>query len=64
MEYIENGDLGQLIAPHGALAKLCARDIASQILEWLVILHDRGICHGDLKPQVCSFKARVYPVPG
>lgn len=52
MEYIEHGDLGQFIADRGHEAKSGARDIASQILEGLVVLHERDICHRDLKPQV------------
>lgn len=52
MEYIEHGDLGQFITNSGQRAKAGAREIASQILEGLVVLHEREICHRDLKPQV------------
>lgn len=52
MEYIEYGDLGQFIADRGQQAKAGAWDIASQILEGLAVLHEREICHRDLKPQV------------
>lgn len=60
MEYIEHGDLGQFIADRGQLAKSSARDIASQILEGRVVLHEREICHRDLKPQVCLIPADAY----
>lgn len=48
MEYIEHGDLGQYIRNHPAKAKA----IVLQILEGLEVLHERGICHRDLKPKV------------
>lgn len=50
MEYIEHGDLGKYIAEYKT--KVEAREITSQILEGLVVLHEREICHRDLKPQV------------
>lgn len=53
MEYIEHGDLAQYIATHGDQAKRDAREITSQVLEGLAVLHERRICHRDLKPQVC-----------
>lgn len=52
MEYIEHGDLGKYIKDHPVQAKGEVDVIASQILEGLVVLHERGICHRDIKPQV------------
>lgn len=52
MEYIEYGNLGEYMDTYGDLAKEHTREIASQILEGLVVLHEREICHRDLKPQV------------
>lgn len=52
MEYIEHGDLGQYIGDNPDQAKKEVDTIASQILEGLVVLHGRGICHRDMKPQV------------
>lgn len=49
MEYIEHGHLGKYIAEY---QKVDAKEITSQILEGLVVLHEREICHRDLKPQV------------
>lgn len=52
MEYIEHGDLGKYIADYSLKARSEAKEITSQILEGLVVLHQREICHRDLKPQV------------
>lgn len=58
MEYIEHGDLGQYMKD-GVKAKTEAKEITSQILEGLAVLHEREICHRDLKPQVrAQFKQR------
>lgn len=50
MEYVEYGDLSWYIKDGSA--RLKARDITSQLLEGLAELHERQICHRDLKPQV------------
>lgn len=54
MEYVEGGDLGLYIEECGATtgAKDDIGEITSQILEGLAVLHQEGICHPDLKPQV------------
>lgn len=54
MEYFDYGDLSVYIEEnkHDAMEK--ADQIATQLLEGLVVLHERGICHRDLKPQVGS----------
>lgn len=52
MEYIEHGDLGQYIEKSWLRAKSQAKDIIKQLIEGLIILHERSICHRDLKPQV------------
>lgn len=50
MEYIEHGHLGNYIAEYQK--NVDTKEITSQILEGLVVLHEREICHRDLKPQV------------
>ncbi|KAL0634825.1 hypothetical protein Q9L58_006258 [Maublancomyces gigas] len=51
MEYMAHGDLTQYIIDHPIKARTEARDITWQILNGLVVLHKREICHRDLKPQ-------------
>lgn len=53
MEYVKYGDLGGYMDTHGVIPELHAVHITGQILLGLMILHDSGICHRDLKPQVC-----------
>lgn len=54
MEYVEHGDLGRYISQYGGTSKARSEvgEITAQILEGLVVLHERDICHRDLKPQV------------
>lgn len=59
MEYIEHGDLAQYIDKHHPQAVAEVKEITKQILNGLVVMHSRGICHRDLKPQVRS----RYPPP-
>lgn len=52
MEYIENGDLSQYIKRHGSCTTVDVLEITRQLVEGISILHEREICHRDLKPQV------------
>lgn len=52
MEYVQHGDLGSYMKERGAIAETHAIQITGLILQGLVILHENGICHRDLKPQV------------
>lgn len=61
MEYIEHGDLGQYISEYPAKAKSEAKAVILQILEGLEVLHERGICHRDLKPQVRQQSRETWP---
>lgn len=52
MEYLEHGDLTQYIKDDAVKARTEAKEITTQLLNGLVVLHERGICHRDIKPQV------------
>lgn len=58
MEYVEYGDLSQYIRDQSARPE--AREITSQLLEGITVLHERHICHRDLKPQVWNPHRIVY----
>lgn len=53
MEYVPYGDLGEHMKANGVIDEPLANVIARQILQGLVVLHGKGICHRNLKPQVC-----------
>lgn len=56
MEYIKHGDLSQYLKNQNS--PLDAREITRQLLEGLIVLHDKHICHRDIKPEVvdlCDF---------
>lgn len=53
MEYIPHGDLGGYMKANGVIYEPQTITIARQILQGLVILHEKRICHRDLKPQAC-----------
>lgn len=60
MEYIEYGNLADYITEQfrGANGRMMeAEAITTQILQGLVELHNREICHRDLKPQVSTIEA-------
>ncbi|MFN6559613.1 MAG: protein kinase domain-containing protein, partial [Nostoc sp. ChiSLP01] len=50
MEYIEGEDLGKLITEKGALPEAEALQYIRQIGEALILVHDKGLLHRDLKP--------------
>lgn len=52
MEYVEHGDLERYLNKYAPKAKSEVKEITRQLLEGLVVLHERHICHRDLKPQV------------
>lgn len=60
MEYAEYGDLAHYLDNHLEKAQAEAQDITRQILNGLVVMHQRDICHRDLKPQV-KYKSQVPP---
>ncbi|PSR75728.1 hypothetical protein BD289DRAFT_447468 [Coniella lustricola] len=50
MEYVANGDLGDLITDNGALMESVVQDMSSQLLSALAYLHRHNITHRDVKP--------------
>jgi len=61
MEYVPHGDLEDNIPPKGEpINELEIREIASQILRGLEIMHKEGFAHRDLKPKVRYFKPNQY----
>lgn len=52
MEYFENGDLAQHLANIRTEDEV--RQITTDLLDGLQIIHSEGFAHRDLKPQVCG----------
>jgi serine/threonine protein kinase len=49
MDYFPQGDLGMY---KGDIKEKDAKVISQQLLEGLMIMHEKGFTHRDLKPQV------------
>lgn len=50
MEYVEGSSLEALISERGALPASAVISIAKQICRALMVAHEQGVIHGDLKP--------------
>lgn len=57
MEHLELGDLWHYLYDRPPLPVTEAREIAFQILEGLVMMHENEFAHRDLKPNVSFFHA-------
>lgn len=56
MEYIEYGDLSNLVDAHERnMTESDAKVITRQLLKGLKIMHENNFCHRDLKPMVRTF---------
>ena len=55
MEYIELGDLKCYLDCQPPLPEHEAREITTQILDGLFLMHDNDFTHRDLKPSVSLF---------
>ncbi len=62
MEYFPLGDLGAYLDTHGPIPEGEARQIISQVLQGLAIMHREKYAHRDIKPQNILIHQR--PVPG
>jgi serine/threonine-protein kinase len=51
LELCEGGDLRRLLAREGALAPARVADLANTVAAALVFAHERGVFHGDVKPE-------------
>ncbi|KAH7171437.1 kinase-like domain-containing protein [Dactylonectria macrodidyma] len=59
MEYCEYGNLRAYIKDFGGLSQDDqAQDIAAQVLGGLVMMHEVGFAHGDIKPENILIKSR------
>lgn len=56
MEFAQHGDLDQYMRKDRGKAAAFVKEITCQLLGALVVLHEREICHRDLKPQVNLFE--------
>lgn len=56
MEYFENGDLARHIPTISTEDEV--RQITTDLLDGLRIMHAEGFAHRDLKPQVCPNNRR------
>ncbi|KAM0209003.1 hypothetical protein ACHAPA_010903 [Fusarium lateritium] len=53
MEYCPHGDLGRYLTRNGGSLKECeAKEIASQVLAGIVMMHRAGFANRDIKPSV------------
>lgn len=52
MEYVKHGSLSDYLDLKKSNDLSNSKEIIRQILEGLVVLHERKICHRDLKPDV------------
>lgn len=50
MEYVPNGDLGNLISEHQPLRENIVQEMTSQLMSALSYLHGNNITHRDVKP--------------
>lgn len=51
MEYIKEGDLSWWLQDGQTIDEATTHEITKQVLQGLSVLHERHICHRDLKPQ-------------
>jgi serine/threonine protein kinase len=55
MEYFPEGDLHTYLRDHPPLSEDEAKEVITQVLRGLSIMHKRNIAHRDIKPPVWDF---------
>lgn len=60
LEFVGGGELFDKIANEGKLPEEKARFYFKQLVEGLEHCHNNGICHRDLKPEVCSLSNNLH----
>lgn len=58
LEFMEGGELYDVLAEHGALSEKIASKVVRSVLQALVYLHRNGIVHRDLKPENILCKSK------
>jgi 5'-AMP-activated protein kinase catalytic alpha subunit len=53
LELVEGGELFDKIVEEGKFTEDKARFYMRQLLEGMECCHSKGVCHRDLKPEVC-----------
>lgn len=61
MEYYHGGDFQTYLNKHPSLTELDCRQVASQVLQGLAIMHREGFAHRDIKPQACKLLPPAIP---
>ena len=60
MEYIPMGDMSQSFADGYRWNESDTKVVIKQLLHGLVIMHEEGITHRDLKPEVCTLLLKPH----
>lgn len=59
MEYIDGGDLGIKVESQGVLSEVQALRYIQQIGDALVVVHNQGLLHRDIKPQNIMLRSGI-----
>lgn len=62
MEFMEGGELFDVIAAEGHFSEKKASFVAHELISGVSYLHDHGIVHRDIKPENILCKSREWPL--
>ncbi|CDF37384.1 Calcium-dependent protein kinase [Chondrus crispus] len=62
IEYMQGGELFDIIADQGHLSEQRASQIIRQIIKGVEYLHDVGVVHCDIKPENILCKSKTWPL--